>query len=528
MPNIRQRRQQVSAALSSPGYQSLRAIAKATDIPKSSVHRHQQAIEQRRQLPESGLWETAVGEQWLKRLVVGAIYVFSIKRGIGAESLSEFFHKLRLERYIGVSASSLRKLQARLEAEILTYQQQQQARLSAACEPLPELCVGTDETWFEQTVLVMMELSSGYLLVEETVDNHDYDTWQQSVQPVLQHWQGHIRYCVNDRAKALVKLAQTDLGCASIADLFHAMRKLTRGLGSELDQRLGQRRRRLKNLQSKSKPPMDEVQKRQREVQVLSTAQAKFREHLRAISTTLHPFAFASHTVHSTETTVANLTQQVQHLQHLQQTHQLKDITDSLQQFNRQINDLCAVIDVWWQWVHQAIATHSLSEALPPWLTTILLPVCYWQAQMHRADQPDLRAAYQTAYQQAQSALNTHPLTATLDGQSYRYWVSWATDMVTKFQRTTAAVEGRNGYLTQRHYNSRGLSSHCIQVMSAIHNFDLRRTDGSTAAQRLFKQAHPDLFLTVLEQAPDLPLPRQRRKAKRPIDEILDLPRVPA
>ncbi len=53
-----------------------------------------------------------------------------------------------------------------LEAEILSYQKVQHERLSQVCGPLPQLCVGVDETWFEQTVLVMMELSSGYLLAE--------------------------------------------------------------------------------------------------------------------------------------------------------------------------------------------------------------------------------------------------------------------------------------------------------------------------------------------------------------------------
>lgn len=62
--------------------------------------------------------------------------------------------------------------------------------------------------------------------------------------------------------------------------------------------------------------------------------------------------------------------------------------------------------------------------------------------------------------------------------------------------------------------------------MTAIHNFDLQRADGSTAAERLFKGAQPNLFQAVLEQAPDLPLPRQRSKSK--LAEILDMPRVPA
>jgi len=33
---------------------------------------------------------------------------------------------------------------------------------------------------------------------------------------------------------------------------------------------------------------------------------------------------------------------------------------------------------------------------------------------------------------------------------------------------------------------TRGLSQRRLQVLTVIHNFDLKRSDGSTAAQRLF------------------------------------------
>lgn len=216
----------------------------------------------------------------------------------------------------------------------------------------------------------------------------------------------------------------------------------------------------------------------------------------------------------------------MQQLRQFRQTQQLKDLPDSINQFSRQIDDLCAVVDLWWQWVHQALDTDALTATMTAWLTTTLLPFYYWHYQVQRTDSPALRIDYQSAYQRAHLALVTHPFTATLEAKTYRRWASWAMDMVTKFQRTTAAVEGRNGYLTQRHCSGRGLSARRLQVMTAIHNFDLQRADGSTAAERLFKYAQPNLFQAVLEQAPDLPLPRQRSKSE--LAEILDIPRVPA
>ena len=526
MITIRQRRQRLSATLSQSCGQPIRAIATATSIPKSSVHRHQQALKQRQRHPESPFWDTGAGDDWLKRLVVGAIYIFGIKRGVGAESLSEFFHTLRIHRHVGVSVSSLRKIQQRLEEKILTYQTEQHKTLHHACKSLPSICVGVDETWFDQTILVMMELSSGYLLVEDKVEDHRYTTWQTSVETRLKDWRGHIHYCVNDRAKALIKLALNELGCPSIADLFHAMRKLTRGLALELERRVIHLKRRLREGKAQETPNKAVTQASQTDLVRVQHAQADLREHLRHMSLALHPFDVTHHSAQTTQPVSEKLTQQVSALKQFKTAHHLKDAPGGIDPFNRQVGDLSAVVDLWWQWVYQTLDALSLSTPMADWSTRILLPLCYWQAQTQRTDTPALKLHYQRAYRQAQVTLQTHPVTATLSAETYQYWVEWAKDRVTTFQRTTSAVEGRNSYLTQVHHNRRGLSTRQLKVLTVIHNFDLKRADDSTAAERLFKLSHPNLFQTILDQMPELPLPRKRATVST--SQPLARPPVPA
>jgi len=50
------------------------------------------------------------GGAWLKLLVLGVVYYFGIKQGIGAESLSEFLKAMRMNRHVGCSATALRSL----------------------------------------------------------------------------------------------------------------------------------------------------------------------------------------------------------------------------------------------------------------------------------------------------------------------------------------------------------------------------------------------------------------------------------
>ena len=99
--------------------QSVRHIAQQTGLSKSSVHRLTQAMERRNSHPESWFWETADGRQWLTRLVVATLYTFGLKRGVGLDTISEFFARLRLEKQVGCSPSALRGVMQALEAAIL-------------------------------------------------------------------------------------------------------------------------------------------------------------------------------------------------------------------------------------------------------------------------------------------------------------------------------------------------------------------------------------------------------------------------
>src|SRR4051794_7379673 len=110
---------QIFTCLCENGPQGVRRIAQQTGLSKSSVHRLTQAITRRGIHPESWLWETADGRQWLIRLVVARLYTFSLKRGVGLDTMSEFFARLHLDRQAGCSPSALRGVMYALEAALL-------------------------------------------------------------------------------------------------------------------------------------------------------------------------------------------------------------------------------------------------------------------------------------------------------------------------------------------------------------------------------------------------------------------------
>lgn len=76
------------------------------------------------------------------------------------------------------------------------------------------------------------------------------------------------------------------------------------------------------------------------------------------------------------------------------------------------------------------------------------------------------------------------------------------------FQRSSSNVEGRNGYLSLRSHQLRGLAlPRKRECFTAIHNFFLTRPDGTTAAERFFGQRPRSMFAAILASVELAPAP---------------------
>ena len=161
----------------------------------------------------------------------------------------------------------------------------------------------------------------------------------------------------------------------------------------------------------------------------------------------------------------------------------------------------------------------SVDEATQTWLTHALLPTVYWHQQRHKTQNPRQREKYRQAWQQAAQNLQADAFTATLPENELQRWLEWAEWMARNFHRSSSAVEGRNGYLSQMYHNGRGLTEKRLRALTVIHNYGLKRADGTTAAMRLFDQTFPDLFSWLVVEMGVLPLPRKGRErvARNPL-----------
>src|SRR5512145_2264935 len=216
-------------------------------------------MDRRDRYPESSLWETEAGRTWLIRLMVATLLVFGLKRGVGAETLSEFLGRLRVDAHVGCSPSALRTVMHMLEQLLLETAAASEQDGIAHGEIRPVIGA-VDETFLQRMMLVFMDLASGYVLMEEVTADRSYDTWFDRANERLTTFGTEVLYMVSDRAKALIKLAHTGLRCPSIPDLFHLGHDLAKSYALAIFGRLRQAKRALEQAQQRLEPVQQNAQ----------------------------------------------------------------------------------------------------------------------------------------------------------------------------------------------------------------------------------------------------------------------------
>jgi len=451
------------------GRQGVRRIALQTGLPKSSVHRLKQAMERRDVHPESWLWETAEGRRWLTRLLVATLYTFGLKRGVGVETLSEFFSRVHLETQLGCSPSALRGVMQALERALLeTAGDWEQDGLADG--EAREIIGAVDETFLEHMILVFMDLKTGYLLLEVVAEERTYARWKALVEERLTALRTGVRYLVSDRAKALIQLAEKGLECLSMPDFFHVMHDLVKSYSFAIARRVHQAHQELKKAEevlSRQPGPtgqpqapsaaQQQVEERRMEVQRWEGGHSTYRHHLEVLSLTLHPFRSDDSTPQTSAQVHSRLEAEVAALKPLAQGHQFPARYDRMNKVHKQLPALAALVDFWWEGVGQDVEQAAISAPWRQWARELLLPWVYWEHHVVHTRCPHRKAKMRRVWEVVQAAFHTHALTGQLSQQALKDWHTWAMQQVHAFQRASSAVEGRNGALAQLHHNQRGL-----------------------------------------------------------------------
>jgi hypothetical protein len=432
------------------------------------VHRLQQAMERRHSHPESWLGETEDGRQWLRRLVVATLYTFGLKRGVGMDTMSEFFARRHLEAQAGGSPSAFRRVMQGLETALL---ETAAAGEKDGCtrDEVREIIGAVDATFLERMMLVCMDLPTGYLLLEEVAEDRTSTTWKALVDARLQALGARVRYLVSDRAKALIPLAEQGGECLSMPDFFPVLHAWSQRYALAIGWRLQQAHKPLTVAEQvlashlgcthgphASRQAQAAVEASRTEVRRWAEVHSTYRHHLETLSLTLHPFTLHASTPQTSAQVHTRLHAEVDAMATLAQRQQWPARRDALKQVRNQLPVLAALVDYWWEGVEQDWEPAAISAPWRTWARALRLPWVYWEHQVAHTRGARRQAKRRQACEAVRAAFHTHALTLRLPRQALEEWPTWATQQVHAFQRASSAVEGRNGVLAPLHHNQRG------------------------------------------------------------------------
>ena len=163
-----------------------------------------------------GCGKPRTGRHWLTRLVVATLYTFGLKRGVGLDTMSEFFARLRLETQVGCSPSALRGVMQALEATLLETAAAWEQDGVAAGE-VREIIGAVDETFLEQHDAGLSGRAHGVSAAGRG-GRRSHLCHVESGGGCSGSGPGHRGlYLVSDRAKALIQLAEQGLGVPEYA-----------------------------------------------------------------------------------------------------------------------------------------------------------------------------------------------------------------------------------------------------------------------------------------------------------------------
>lgn len=475
------------------------------------------------------------GLVFLHRLTTAAHLTFCLQGPCGVRLLTLFLRLARLDRIVAASTGACHARQSQLEQTVVTFGQQQRQHLANGMAAR-EITVAEDETYHPACCLVGLDADSGFLLVEKYAASRDQATWDAALAEGLAELPAvKVRQVVGDQAKGLVAHAQAGLGVPHRPDLFHVQHKLTKALAPSLaaktrqaqswlqqafDQRTQAQQAAAAALGQPRGPgrPVDHAAKVAqaeqwaasvaRYVDACTSRQESLRQAVRGLAEDDHPVNLTTGARQDAEVVRGHLEQRLVAVETVAKAAGMQQRAAAAAKKVRQVVPaLVAAVSFFWMRAEAAALARFGSQAwvwVQPMLCgQYLLRVARQVKGAARRQQ--LRALAQRGMAAARQAAGAEPVGGW--GMVER----WCREVAGWFARSSSAVEGRNGQLALHYHSLHQLPKRKLQALTVVHNYWLKRSDGTTAAERFFGNKPADLFEYLVAHLPVPARPAKRR-----------------
>jgi hypothetical protein len=406
--------------------------------------------------------------------------------------------------------------------------------------PPKEITICEDETYHPQICLVAIEPASNFILLEQYAESRQAKEWTKAIKETTTGLPVKIIQSASDEGRGIVKHVEKDLGVHHSPDLFHVQNEVVKGPSTALAGRKRQAAKAMAEVTEKISryqerkaaylndeqwtecPPglkkkIEQAQMKETEARKsLETAiahQERLKQALGEISRAYHPYDLRTGVPRSAEVVSISLKEQFSEIEVVSTEAELSErCFKRIKKAKRVLVDLVATIAFFFMTVQAKIAALSLTPSLEQAVYNNLIPGIYLHLVAHKVKTAEEK---RDLLQSSEELLG--PLFARdgpfsgLEKEHLALIEKVALECAQLFQRSSSCVEGRNGQLALFHHSLHRLSNRKLAALTTVHNYFIKRPDGTTAAERFFGAKPKDLFEWVLERV-DLPgRPAQKR-----------------
>ncbi len=406
--------------------------------------------------------------------------------------------------------------------------------------PIKVITLCEDETFHPEICLVAIEPVSNFILVEKYSINRKTETWNEAVCEALKNLPVEVIQVASDEGRSLISHALKGLRVHHSPDCFHVIYEIGRGTCGALMSKVRKAEKEheeaikqtLKIKREKEKfdsaekrprgrrPHFEEriAQAKQKEQQIKEDLEQARLNHETVrnakaeIGKVYHPYNLKTGQRQDSETVSELLSDCFDKIH--KATSDLSDrCKDRVNKAQRVMGDMVATIAFFFKMIDISLENMQLSDRDKYLMYNYLIPGHYLKLAASKERDVDRKAdLLEKAHELLSIVDSIEGLSAVSSDCKIEKLEKAARDCAQLFQRSSSCVEGRNAQLALRHQGIHRLSHRHLKALTVMHNYYVRRRDGTTAAERFFEAKQNDLFDFLVDRMDYPARPRNRLK----------------
>jgi len=483
------------------------------------------------------------GLAFLHRIVIACHLVCVEVGACGIRLVCLFLNLTSLDRFIAASYGAQQQVNRQVEQAMVTYHHDETVRLANDMPP-KDLTVTQDETFTGGLCLITMDPESNFILLEQLAQARDQTTWDALMAPALAHLNCRVIQSTSDEAPGLLAYVEHYLEAHHSPDLFHVQHELVKAVSGPMATKdraahkaVTEAMEQLELVQTRQQSAGDEPEQRgpgrppKAPVSLEQAAQAleaASREHKRLaqqreqIAQSIRGIGHAYHFVdlergvrRNGQLIAADIQGHIEQIRAIAQHEGLsQSCLERIEKAERVVPKMQATIEFVSGYVGQQIHQLDLTQPASFAMHAKLIPSYYLDRVAQTRTVRDGTPLRELAARLRAPLCEPGGVLHELNPEAHDQLHDEAKRLAAVFQRSSSNVEGRNGYLSLRNHQLRGLDlPRKRECFTAMHNFFLTRPDGTTAAERFFGQKPRSMFAAILGAVniPPAPLSPPRR-----------------